>query len=128
MKLHTLFIYFYGDINFSNWIKVLFCKQINQILSVVVALALEFVYEPFVYTVNGFLEGIDIHIRFLCECHAVFGFPAFFDLIIAGTVDVTFVLNSFLSAFINNSLLFWCQVVVDVFVDTVEQSHKLHPT
>lgn len=103
MKLHTLFFYFYGDINFSNWIKVLFCKQINQILGVVVALALEFVYEPLVNAVNSFLEGVDIHIGFFCEGYAVFGFPAFFDLIIAGTVDVTFVLNSFLSAFINNS-------------------------
>ena len=57
------------------------------------------------------------------ECgHTVFVCPACFDLIIAGTVDITLILYGFLAALINNSLLLRCQCIVNILVDTEEQT------
>ena len=98
------------------------CEKINQILGIVVALALQFVYKPVIDTVNCFFEGVDVHVFFFCDRYTVLACPAFFDFVISGTVDVTLIFNCFLSCFVNNFLLLWCETVVDVFVDTEEQT------
>ena len=48
--------------------------------------------------------------------------PAVHDLFVAGTVDVTLIFNGFLSAFINNCLLLWCQSIIQILVDAEEQT------
>ena len=103
-------------------IEGILCEKVNQILGIVIALALQFVYKPVIDTVNCFFEGVDVHVFFLCDCYTVLACPAFFDLVISGAVDVTLIFNCFLSCLVNNFLLLWCETVVDVFVDTEEQA------
>ena len=98
------------------------CKQIYKILCIVIAFTLKLLYKPVVDSVYCFLEGIDIHILFLCKGHTVALLPAAHDLLVAGTVDITLILNSLLACLINNLLLFRCQAVIDILVDTEEQT------
>ena len=100
----------------------LFFKEVYQFLAIVVSGIFELFYEPLIYAVYGFFEGIDIHIFFVCDGNVIFGLPAAHDLFVAGTVDVTLIFNGFLSAFINNGLLLWCQCIVQVLVNAEEQT------
>ena len=98
------------------------CKKIYQILCIVIACTLKLVYKPVVDSVYCFLEGIDIHILFLCKGHTVALLPAAHDLFVAGTVDITLILNSLLACLINNLLLFRCQAFINILVDAEEQT------
>ena len=98
------------------------CKKIYQILCIVIACTLKLLYKPIVNSVYCFFEGIDIHILFLCKGHTVALLPATHDLLIAGTVDVTLILNSLLTCLINNLLLFRCQAVINILIDAEEQT------
>ena len=109
-------------LSFYKHIWRLLCKQIYQILTIIIALFFQFLNKPVIYTVYCFLKGIDIHVLFLCEGHTVFVCPACFDLIITGTVDVTLILNSFLTTLVNNSLLLRCQRIINILVDAEEQA------
>ena len=100
----------------------IFCEKIYQILCIIIALTLQFLNKPIVYTINSFFEGINIHIFFLCESYAIAFFPAAHDLFVTGTVDVTLILYCFLSTLINNCLLLCGQTVIDILIDTEEQT------
>ena len=97
-------------------------KCSDQICGILISLIFQLFLIPLIDTIYCFLEGVDIHIFILCDRHAIFFLPASHDLIISGTVDLTFIIYRFLSGFINNGLLFRCQAVVDISVDTEEQT------
>ena len=47
------------------------CEEIYQFLCVIVSFFLKFLNKPLINTIYGFLEGIDIHIFFICDRHAI---------------------------------------------------------
>ena len=98
------------------------CKQVYQFFCIIISFFLKFFDEPFIYTVYCFLKGINIHIRLLSNSHTIFILPATLDLFITGTVDITLILYCFLSTFIYNSLLLCCQPVINLLIDTEEQT------
>ena len=61
----------------------LFFKEVYQFLAIVVSGIFELFYEPLIYAVYGFFEGIDILIFFVCDGNVIFGLPAAHDLFVA---------------------------------------------
>jgi hypothetical protein len=49
----------------------LFFKEVYQFLSIIISGIFELFYEPFIYTIYCFFEGIDIHIIFVCDSYAI---------------------------------------------------------
>ena len=84
---------------------LLLLKCIYQFLTIVISLVFQFFHKPFIYAIYRLFKRIYIHILFCSKGNAVFLFPAVHNLCISGTVDVTLILNSFLTTLINNSLL-----------------------
>ena len=97
-------------------------KRLYQFFCVLISLGFQFLDKPLIYTVNCFLERLNVHIVFFSKGNTVFVFPAVHDLFITGTVDVTLILNSFLSSLVYNRLLLRSQSVIDFLVDTEEQT------
>jgi len=54
-----------------NCIRRFLCEEIYQFLCVIVSFFLKFLNKPLINTIYGFLEGIDIHIFFICDRHAI---------------------------------------------------------
>ena len=48
-----------------------FCKEIDQFLCIIISFFLEFLNKPLTYAIYGFFEGIDVHVFFLCDSHAI---------------------------------------------------------
>ena len=97
-------------------------KCSNQFFGIIVSLVFQFFLIPLIDSVYGILEGIDIHISILCNGYTIFILPAAHDLVVSGTVDLTFVVSSQFSALVDDFLLFRCQTVIDVAIDTEEQT------
>ena len=49
----------------------LFFKEVYQFLAIVVSGIFELFYEPLIYAIYGFFEGIDIHILFVCDGNVI---------------------------------------------------------
>ena len=49
----------------------LFFKEVYQFLSIIISGIFELLYEPLIYTIYGFFEGIDIHVIFVCDSYAI---------------------------------------------------------
>ncbi len=54
-----------------NCIRRFLCEEIYQFLCVIVSFFLKFLNKPLINTIYGFLEGINIHIFFICDRHAI---------------------------------------------------------
>ena len=97
-------------------------KCSDQICGIIISLIFQFFLIPLINTVYRFFERINIHVFIFGDRHAVFFLPAAHDLVVSGTVDLTFIIYRFLSCFVNNGLLFRCQTVIDITIDTEEQT------
>ena len=98
------------------------CKGRNQLFCIFIILFFQFFLIPLVNSLNCFFEGIYIQIFIRRNGHAVFLLPAAHDLLITGTIDMTFISNCFLTCLIYHCLLFRSQTVIQLLVDAEEQA------